>query len=68
MRKPKTFWVVLALQPWSGVEALVAGQKPGSITFDVGGQVGFLPVFKTRKDAEAWAPGKPVSQIEEVLP
>ena len=51
--QPPLFFVVMRLRPWSSV--LVGSQgKPAHVTDD-SGTVGFLMVFATRAEAEAYA-------------
>lgn len=63
--KPRTFYVVCAIMHWSAMKLVRDG-----LPIDAGetGMVGFMPIYKTRAEAQAFIdaslPGSPIRTAE----
>lgn len=63
---PTPFFVAMRLRPWASVLVGPNGE-PAHVTDD-SGTVGFLMVFATREQAEAYADGAPVTELSGSAP
>ena len=59
-------WLVMRLQRWSDI--MIGGSQPVVPMSDSGYPQRWLAVFDTKEQAEAWAAGAPVLEMEKVTP
>jgi hypothetical protein len=60
----KSLYIIMATYPWKNLRTIVDGTQVGcNLAGDLKTSIGFIPVFETREDAEAFA-SDPESVIE----
>lgn len=60
-----SMWLVKVLVRWDSVEGTIGGVR-ATLGQPDDGNIGFCPVFKSRKAAEAWADGEAIQEIRTV--